>query len=47
MKIQVTFITKTGHQVVEVMDSANGSTCDYNLRACALGWTIKEVVNIG
>ena len=29
MKIKVTFITKTGHEVVEEMDSDNGSTCDY------------------
>lgn len=46
MKIQVTFKTKTGHEVVEVMDSEKGSTCDYKLRALALGWQVVEVKEI-
>jgi hypothetical protein len=42
-KIRVTFKTKTGHEVIEVMDKNNGSTMDYKLRAMALGWEVLKV----
>ena len=42
--MQVTFITKTGHEIVEVLSNPGFDTKEAaNLRALALGWTIKEI----
>jgi hypothetical protein len=49
MKIKVTFLTKTGHEVVETFDltpHANGFVPDYKLRAMALGWQVIKVTEI-
>lgn len=49
MKLEVTFQTKTGHEVKEVFDltpHANGFVPDYNLRAMALNWTVINVVEV-
>lgn len=46
MKLQVTFKTKTGHEAVEIIDSFEGSTCDYKLRVLALGWVVVSVVPV-
>jgi hypothetical protein len=43
---KVTFITKTGHEVVETYSDvphANGFVPDHRLRAMALGWSVKSV----
>lgn len=55
MKIQVTFVTPVSKyvpksfEIVEIYDlipHANGFVPDYQLRASALGWIVKEVVEI-
>ena len=46
MKLEVIFITPIGTEIIEIMDSANGSTCDYKTRALALNWVVKSVREI-
>ena len=49
MKLKVTFTSETGHEIVEMFDMtphANGFIPDYKLRASALNWTIKNVVEV-
>lgn len=49
MKYEVTFKTRTGHLVKEVIDTtphANGFVPDYKLRASALNWTVVEVKRV-
>lgn len=42
--MQVTFITKTGHEVVETLSNPGFDTKEAaSLRASALGWFIKEI----
>jgi len=41
--IKVTFITKTGHQVIEMFPATPHAGANYELRAMALGWIVASV----
>ena len=49
MKKQVTFRTRTGHEIVETFNMephSNGFVPDIKLRALALGWSIVKIEEI-